>query len=57
MIYRIIPINPGEEDTSWKRLYDEGLDRFFSGTFAGDYEAALITEFETYLPDTPPWKK
>jgi phosphoglycolate phosphatase-like HAD superfamily hydrolase len=51
------PINPGDEDVSWKRLYDEGLDRFFSGTFAGDYEASLIRAFEKYLPETPPWEK
>lgn len=51
------PINPGDEETSWRRLFEEGLDRFFQGTFAGDYEAALIKEFEVYLPDTPPWKK
>ena len=51
------PINPGEEETSWKRLHDEGLDRFFNGTYAGAYEAGLIAEFQTFLPDTPPWKK
>ncbi|NUM54193.1 MAG: HAD hydrolase-like protein [Candidatus Hydrogenedentes bacterium] len=50
------PINPGEEETSWQRLYEEGLDRFFHGTYAGDYEAGLIHEFEKFLPDTPPWK-
>jgi phosphoglycolate phosphatase-like HAD superfamily hydrolase len=51
------PVNPGAEDASWKRLYEEGLDRFFAGEFAGDYEAALIEEFQAYLPETPPWKK
>ncbi len=51
------PINPGDEDKSWKRLYEEGLDRFFAGEFAGDYEAALIEEFDSYLPELPPWKK
>lgn len=50
------PIDPGQEETSWKRFYEEGLDRFLNGTFAGDYEAALIHEFEKFLPDTPPWK-
>ncbi len=50
------PINPGEEETSWQRLYEEGLDRFFNGTYAGVYEAGLIEEFEKFLPDTPPWK-
>ncbi|HRI88178.1 MAG TPA: HAD hydrolase-like protein [Candidatus Hydrogenedentes bacterium] len=51
------PINPGEEETSWQRLHEEGLDRFFNGTYAGAYEASLIEEFEKFLPDTPPWKK
>lgn len=51
------PINPGEEECSWQRLYEEGLDKFFEGSFAGDYEASLIKEFEAFLPDTPPWKR
>jgi phosphoglycolate phosphatase-like HAD superfamily hydrolase len=51
------PINPGYEDASWKRLYDEAYDKFLNGTYAGDYERKLISEFETYLPDVPPWKK
>ncbi len=51
------PINPGDEDKSWKRLYEEGLDKFFAGEYAGDYEASLIAEFDAYLPETPPWKK
>jgi hypothetical protein len=38
-------------------LGGKGLDRFFAGTYAGDYEAQLIAEFEQYLPETPPWKK
>ena len=29
------PINPGGEEPSWKRLYEEGIDRFLAGTFAG----------------------
>ncbi len=51
------PINPGDEDASWKRLHDEGLDKFFAGEFAGEYEEKLIEEFNSYLPETPPWKK
>ena len=50
------PINPGDEERSWKRFYDEAMSRFFAGTYAGDYEAALIAEFDRYLPDTPHWK-
>lgn len=49
------PINPGAEEASWQRLLDEGIDRFFAGTFAGDYQRQLIKEFDTYLPERPPW--
>ena len=51
------PVNPGDEDKSWQRFHDEALDRFVAGQYAGDYEAALIEEFDAYLPDTPPWKE
>jgi phosphoglycolate phosphatase-like HAD superfamily hydrolase len=51
------PINPGHEEASWKRLYDEGIERFFGGTFAGDYQTKLLAEFDQYLPELPPWKK
>ena len=50
------PINPGEEDASWQLLFEEGLDRFFGGTFSGEYEDALVAEFMQHLPETPPWK-
>jgi phosphoglycolate phosphatase-like HAD superfamily hydrolase len=49
------PINPGGEEQSWARLHAEGIDRFLSGRFAGDYQAKLIAEFESLLPATPPW--
>jgi phosphoglycolate phosphatase-like HAD superfamily hydrolase len=51
------PINPGDEERSWQRFYEEALDRFFAGTYAGDYEAQLIAEFDRYLPEVPPWKR
>jgi phosphoglycolate phosphatase-like HAD superfamily hydrolase len=51
------PINPGAEDASWERFYNEALDRFFAGEYAGTYELELIEEFEKYLPSIPPWKK
>ena len=50
------PINPGHEEASWERLYKEALDKFFEGTYAGEYQQKLIDEFEGYLPETPPWK-
>ncbi|MBS0208314.1 MAG: HAD hydrolase-like protein [Planctomycetes bacterium] len=49
------PINPGAEEASWKRFFDEGVDRFLKGTFAGEYQAKLLAEFDKYLPATPPW--
>jgi len=50
------PINPGHEENSWERFYNESLDRFFDMNYEGDYEASLIAEFKSYLPETPPWK-
>lgn len=50
------PINPGAEDASWKRLYEEGIDKFLGGTFAGEYQATLLKEFDSYLPEKPSWK-
>lgn len=50
------PINPGNEDASWKRFFDEGIDRFLAGEFAGDYQQRLLDEFEQYLPEKPPWE-
>lgn len=50
------PINPGAEDASWERFFDEALGRFLAGTYAGDYEHQLIADFEKTLPQTPPWQ-
>jgi phosphoglycolate phosphatase-like HAD superfamily hydrolase len=49
------PVVPGHEEDSWKRLYDEALDRFFAGKYAGAYEAALVKEFDDRLPEKPNW--
>jgi phosphoglycolate phosphatase-like HAD superfamily hydrolase len=49
------PINPGDEESSWKRLFEEGIERFLSGTFASEYQRQLLDEFEKCLPETPPW--
>jgi phosphoglycolate phosphatase-like HAD superfamily hydrolase len=51
------PINPGAEDASWQRLLDEGIDRFIGGTFAGAFQEKLLKEFDSYLPEKPPWLK
>ena len=49
------PITPGHEEQSWKRFHDEALDRFFAGTYAGDYEAKLVRDFDASLPEKPNW--
>ena len=51
------PINPGHEEDSWERFFKEGMDRFLTGTYAGDYEEELIKEFNTYLPEHPSWRR
>lgn len=49
------PINPGAEEASWRRFFTEGIERFFGGTFAGQYQDELLREFDRCLPATPPW--
>ena len=49
------PINPGAEEASWRRLHDEGIERFLAGNFAGAYQQQLLKEFDKYLPEKPPW--
>ncbi|MBN2578811.1 MAG: HAD family hydrolase [Pirellulales bacterium] len=49
------PVNPGAEEASWKRLYEEGIDHFLSGSFDGEYQEQLLAEFDRYLPHRPPW--
>ncbi|REK27630.1 MAG: HAD family hydrolase [Planctomycetota bacterium] len=49
------PINPDAEEASWQQLRDEGMERFFAGSFAGDYQTRLLEEFDRCLPDRPPW--
>jgi phosphoglycolate phosphatase-like HAD superfamily hydrolase len=51
------PIIPGKEDKSWELFLNEGFEKFVNGTFAGEYEVSLISEFKKSLPDTPPWKR
>jgi phosphoglycolate phosphatase-like HAD superfamily hydrolase len=50
------PINPGAEETSWERFVDEGIERFFSKRYSGEYEKSLIAEFMKLLPQNPPWQ-
>ena len=50
------PIIPGDEEASWQRFHEEGLERFFGGDYPGDYERRLVREFEAALPEHPPWE-
>lgn len=43
------PILVKKEMESWKRLQEEGAQRFLSGTFKGEYEDQLEQEFEENL--------
>ena len=51
------PIVPNREEESWKELFDEGMDRFLAGKFAGEYEKRKFAEFDASLPASPPWKE
>jgi phosphoglycolate phosphatase-like HAD superfamily hydrolase len=50
------PVDPGAEDASWQRFFEEALPRFFAGTYAGDYMDAQLDRFEKLLPDRPTWR-
>jgi phosphoglycolate phosphatase-like HAD superfamily hydrolase len=51
------PINPGHEDESWQRFYEEGIAKFLAQEYTREYEASLIAEFEKTMPESPPWDK
>ena len=50
------PIDPGSEDESWQRFFEEALPRFFAGTYAGDYMQVQLDRFEKLLPEKPTWR-
>jgi phosphoglycolate phosphatase-like HAD superfamily hydrolase len=43
------PVIPGREEESWIRLREDGLPRFFAGTYRGNYEEKLIEKFFAVL--------
>ena len=49
------PIIPGNEADSWWELLETGLPRFFSGSYAGEYQEELLARFDEALPEIPPW--
>jgi len=50
------PIIPGDEIASWNLFYEEAMERFLAGTYAGEYEGMFIKRFERALPERPPWE-
>lgn len=51
-----LPIIPGSEEKSWEEFAKNGIDKFFDGSFAGEYQESLLAEFDKALPELPPWK-
>ncbi len=51
------PINPGHEEESWARFHQEAGPKFLAGQYTKEYEAERVAEFETMLPETPPWEQ
>ncbi|MDB5350449.1 MAG: hypothetical protein JWN86_1696 [Planctomycetota bacterium] len=50
------PIDPGAEDESWRRFYEEAMPRFLEGSYAGAYMKAQVDRFEALLPVSPSWR-
>ncbi|HZW31742.1 MAG TPA: HAD family hydrolase [Isosphaeraceae bacterium] len=50
------PVDPGSEEDSWQRFFEEALPRFFAGNYAGEYMDAQIDRFEKLLPERPAWR-
>jgi len=51
------PINPGHEEESWQRFFEEAVHKFLAEEYEGEYEVSLIAEFEKFMPETPPWQR
>ncbi len=49
------PIIPGQEEASWEKFYKEIIDLFLADTYTKEIEKELIEEFNSYLPEKPPW--
>ncbi len=45
------PIVPKSEEASWVKLFDEALDKFFGGEYAGEYEQCILDGFKKSLPE------
>lgn len=50
------PIDPGAEEASWQRFFEDALPRFFAGNYAGEYMDERIARFRELLPERPTWR-
>jgi phosphoglycolate phosphatase-like HAD superfamily hydrolase len=50
------PVDPGHEDESWQRFFEEALPRFLNENYSGSYMDDQIARFQQLLPEKPPWK-
>ena len=50
------PICPDQEAESWAR-FEENMEAFLNGTYAGELEEKNIAYFETLLPTEPKWER
>ncbi len=53
---RFYPIVPGHEVESWRRFHDEIADLFLRDLYDERTEVDFVSEFESRLPEEPPWK-
>ena len=49
------PVNPGAENASWKRFFEEGFNKFIDGQYSESYEEFLVSEFRNLLKTSPSW--
>lgn len=54
---KFFPVNPGHEEQSWELFFKEAADKLQKGEYTPDYQAQLVAQFESLLPEMPPWKK
>jgi phosphoglycolate phosphatase-like HAD superfamily hydrolase len=54
---KFFPVNPGREEESWELFFTEAADKLKKGEYTENYQAQLVAQFESLLPEIPPWKK
>ena len=50
---------PGGEEKSWERFFKEGIEKFLRmrANSPENTRKQLLDEFDSYLPELPPWEK